>query len=175
MILGLNVQPACEPVSFKFGGKHWSFPSSVEDAVKKHSMSYKAPGYYYKVDSTQMESILGYHFKPGDFSNEYQPKEVLFSRVLHSYVFQFPDGPNVYDSLQSDLEMTYKKKFIVTKGIKDSEFAKEKEFEFNFLTVNPCLTIGIKRSKPEQRKKTITVRFMYNLPLGKMGIQMENY
>jgi len=175
MIFGFQVQPPCEAVTITFGGKKWSFPSSVEEAVRKHNLSYKAPGYYYKVDTTQMKLILGYHFNPGDFSNEYQAKEVLFSRELHSYIFQFPDRPNLYDSLQSDLENTYEKKFILTKGIKDSEYAAEKEFEFKFLTVNSCLTIGIKRSRPEKKEKTITVRFMYNLPLGKMGIQMENY
>jgi len=165
----------CEITSFDFIGQKWEFPSTVSDAVKTHHLNYKPPGYYYKIDSKGMEVLLDYHFEGGDFYNENQPKETLYPRNLHSYVFRFNEKSGLYDSLKNNLEQTYKSKFILTKGLKDSEYATEKEFEYNFLTVSPCLTIGIKRSSSEKSEKIITVRFMYDLPLGKMGIHMGNY
>jgi hypothetical protein len=75
------------------------------------------------------------------------------------------------------LEQVYKSKFILTKGMKEGPTIQEREkpFEYNFLTVSPCLTVGIKRSSPEKKEKIVTVRFMYDLPLGWMGVVMGSY
>ena len=165
----------CETTSFDFIGQKWEFPSTVSEAVKKHHLNYRPPGYYYKIYSSNEEVILGYHYEPLDFDDEYQPKEVLFPRRLHSYIFRFPDKVGTYDSLVTDLEKKYKRKFVTTKGVKDAEYAIVKNFEYNFLTISPCLIVGIKRSLPEKREKIITVRFMHDLPLGKMGVYMGSY
>jgi hypothetical protein len=69
------------------------FPSTAVEAVKRHKLAYKPPGYYYQIDKNNMEVILDYHNEPLDFDNEYQPKEVLFPRKLHSYIFRFPEKP----------------------------------------------------------------------------------
>lgn len=172
-----HMKPACDPMSFHFAGNKWVFPSTVESAVQTHQLDYKPPGYYYKKHPPGMEVILSYHFMPGDFFNEYQPKEVLFPRMLNSYVFQFNERPGLYDSLQTNIEQTFNRKFVLTRGMKDGKTLEEHEkpFEYNFLTVNSCLTIGIKRSEPRKQRKTVTVRFMYNLPLGRMGVLMGSY
>jgi hypothetical protein len=123
-----------------------------------------------------MEVILDYHYMPLDFYNESQPKEKLFPRPLHSYVFQFNGAKGIYDSLRQDLEHAYKKKFVLTKGIKDSKYAVVKEFEWDFLTISPEVTVGIKtRYSPDGHYEVLTVRFMYDLPLGQMGLEMGNY
>ena len=171
-------QANCDNSSFDLAGRKWFFPSTVKEAFETHKLSYKPPGYYYKTDSLGMELILSYHFIPLDFDDEYQPKEVLFPRKLHSYIFRFPDKPGLYDSLKTSLENTYRTRFILTKGLKDKDPTLNEEdrpFEFNFLTVNPCLTIGIKRSLPMKKEKIVTVRFMFDLPLAEMGLVMGSY
>ncbi|WP_234645913.1 hypothetical protein [Dyadobacter sp. CY356] len=171
-------QETCESVSFTFSNTTWSLPSSVKEAVEKHRLKYKPPGFYYDLQQDSMEVIVDYHFETGDFDNEYQPKEILFPRVLHSYIFRFPEHPGVYDSLITTIEQTFNKKFILTKGLKVGRtlLESEKPFEYYFLTVSPCLTIGI-ASSPARKKKDrkVVVRFMYDLPLGRMGVIMGNY
>lgn len=164
-----------DPVLINFAGQQWAFPSTVREAVEKHGLLYKPPGYYYKIYASGMEVILSYHYRPLDFSDENQPKETLFPRSLYAYSFRFKGSSKVYDSLYVNLENTYNKKFVLTKGIKDSEYAVVKEFEWNFLTIRPDLTVGIKSVGDDQLNKVVTVKFMYDLPLGKMGIQMGNY
>ncbi|MCF2442391.1 hypothetical protein L0657_00385 [Dyadobacter sp. CY345] len=176
LIIGTGFQISePNPTNFSFAGQQWYFPSTVQEAVKKHKLNYKPPGYYYQKKTDDLEVVLDFHYKPGDFYNEYQPKEILFPRKLHSYIFIFEERAGVYDSLRLNLEKTFNNKFHLVKGIKDAPLAIEKEFEFDFLTVSPNLTIGIKRSPPGRVKKTITLRFMYNLPINKMGVYMGSY
>ena len=172
-----------DPASVNFGGEDWDFPSTVQEAVNTHHLSYKPPGYYYKIYPTGMEVILDYYAIGPDVSNEYQPKEALFLKTLHSYVFRFKNKAGVYDSLRQNLELTYGKKFVLTNGIKDSKYAMKKEFAYDFLVVSPALTIGIKKTRSyegatrpnEEGVEMVTVRFMYDLTVGKMGIHMGNY
>jgi len=172
-------KPVCEPYSFYFANKEWLFPSTVEEAVKKHSLNYKPPGYYYRVYPPGEEVILSYHSQANDFDNEYQPKETLYYRELDSYVFRYNEEPGLYDSLKVSLEHTYKNKFVLTQGMKDFgifDFPLEKNFEYNFLTVNPCLTIGIIASPATKKtNRKVIVRFMYNLSVGQMGTALGNY
>ncbi|NIJ51661.1 hypothetical protein [Dyadobacter arcticus] len=167
----------CKLVEFSFAKKDWAFRSNVEGRFKKHELQYKPPGYYYKIDENNVEVILGYHSEDWDFDDEYQPKEVLFPRILHSYIFQIPEKNETYDSLKNVLEKSFKKKFIFTKGLKEGDTLLESErpFEFNFLEINSCLTVGIKRSHAENRGEVVTVRFMYGLSLGYMGTIMGSY
>jgi hypothetical protein len=177
-VSGKSQTLGCDPVKFEFNRIEWSFPSNAKTAFNKHKLSYKPPGYYYSEDSNQVVAILDYHYQPLDFDNEYQPKEVLFPRHLHSYIFQIPERETTYDSLQTALEQLFNKKFVLTKGLKEySSTLREEErpFEFNFLTVDSCFTVGIKRSLSSDRKKIVTVRFMYGLSLGYMGIVMGGY
>jgi len=163
------------PMNFNFAGQQWSFPITIKEAVKKHKLDYKPPGYYYQKKTEDLEVVLDYHYHSGDFYKEYQSKEILFPMQLHSYIFIFAERAGVYDSLRQNLEKSFNTKFHLVRGIKDAPLAIEKEFEFDFLTVNPNLVIGIKRSPPGRAKKTITVRFMYNLPMNKMGVYMGSY
>ena len=164
-----------EAVEFVFCEEKWVFPATVEEALNVHNLSYKPPGYYYKVNGRGVEVVLDYHYNTGDFNDEYQPKKTLYSRELHSYVFRFDERAGVYDSLKNEIEKSYKKKFVLTRGIKDSKFATEKNFEYNFLTINEGLTIGIAVSPQWQNKeRKVVVRYMYDLPLGEMGIAMGN-
>lgn len=170
--------PACEKAEFTFDNSKWHFPSTVKEVVLEHRLKYKPPGFYYDLRQDSMEVIVDYHFETGDFDNEYQPKEILFPRVLHSYIFRFPEHPGVYDSLITSIEQTYNKKFILTKGLKVGRtlLESEKLFEYYFLTVSPCLTIGIASSPVKTKKdRKVVVRFIYDLPLGRMGVIMGNY
>jgi hypothetical protein len=67
-----------EPAQFVYGNEKWKFPSTVKEAVRKHHLKYKPPGYYYKIKNREMEVILSYHYESGDFYNEYQPKKTLY-------------------------------------------------------------------------------------------------
>ena len=168
---------ACKPWSFEFSGKKLLFPSTVQQAVEQNKMDYKPPGYYYSVDSVGTETILDYHSGFFDFEFDNQAKETLYGRSLHSYVFRFKESPGLYDSLKLALETTFKKKFKLVKGTKEIMLLEnpKNSFEYNFLTVNPCLTIGIKKSLPGHANQAVTVRFMYDLSEGKMGVKMGNY
>jgi hypothetical protein len=181
ILLGVGMwtqRQACEPASFKFGDKEWFFPATIKEVVGKHKLDYKPPGYYYKIDNKGMEVILDYHFESGDFDNESQPKEVLYPRKVHSYVFRFDERPGLYDSLQHSLEQAYNKKFILTKGLMEGEAFREKKmpFEYNFLEVSPCLTIGIEKSPIRKtRERRVAIWFMYNLSKGEMGATVGNH
>jgi len=163
------------PVSIHFARQQWDFPSTVQEAFEKHGLLYKPPGYYYKIYPSGMEVMLSYHYKPLDFSNESQPKETLFPRSLYAYSFRFKGSHGVYDSLRQNLEQTYNKRFVLTKGIKDSKYAAVKEFQWDLLTISPDLTVGIKLVGRDSLNSAVAVQYMYDLPLGKMGIQMGNY
>ncbi|MCE6990831.1 hypothetical protein [Dyadobacter sp. CY323] len=167
----------CDPVSFEFLNSTWQFPSTVEKAVEKHNLDYHPPGFYYKINDLQTRLVLGLNFEGGDYYNERQPKQTLYSRTLNSYIFQFKEGPRTYDSLRFVIEKQFDKPFILVKGMKEGETLRENEkpFEYHFLTITPCLTVGIKRSKSEKREDLVTVRFMYNLSMGRMGVVMGNY
>jgi hypothetical protein len=177
IVLRLEDPSSCGPTQFRFLDETWTFPATVQQAVFDHHLNYKPPGGYFKKDASHNEIILDYHYQGGDFINEYQPKETLYSRQLHSYVFGFKEQTNTYDSLKLVLEQSFDKKFVLVQGIKDSELVapENKPFAYNLMTVSDCLTIGIKRSSPRRKEKTVTVRFMYNLPLGKIGIHMGNF
>ncbi|GLU54371.1 hypothetical protein [Dyadobacter frigoris] len=140
------------------------FPSTVGDAVKAHQLDYKPPGFYYKnLSKNNGEVILTYKYKLSDFNNEYQPKETLFPRELDSYIFRFPEKPGLQDSLKIALEKTYGKKFQLTKAASSPKAVKVQKYDFLFLSVNSCTTIGI-TSSPEMQKsdRKIVVRFLYN-------------
>lgn len=145
----------CESVSFEFNNSIWSFPSTVGQADEAHKLKYLPPGYYYLGDSATCETILAYHAEGGDFANEYQPRKTLYPRLLHSYIFRFKEGRQTYDSLMTAIEKSYGRKFVLTRGIKDNPLVRpdNKTFEYNFLTINECLTIGIKRSSPRQKHR----------------------
>jgi hypothetical protein len=165
-----------EPATISFGGEKWDFPSDIEDAVNAHELLYKPPGYYYKKYPTGMETVLDYYAAGHDFANEYQPKEILFSKKIHSYIFRFENKAGVYDSLRQNLEKTYRKKFVFTTGKKESRFTDVGEFAYDFLTVSPEVTVGIKTGySPDDHYEVVTVRFMYDLSLGRMGVEMGNY
>lgn len=168
----------CEPLKFEFNKIEWSFPLTVREAFEKHRLAYKPPGYYYKLQEHKTELILDFHYQSLDFDDEYQSKEVLFPRKLHSYIFQVAEQSGTYDSLRHVLEQAFNSKFILTKGLKDRNPTlreSERPFEFDFLTVSPCLTVGMKRSHSENKSPIVTVRFMYGLTLGYMGIIMGSY
>jgi len=168
---------ACKPLLLEFAGKKLIFPSTVQQSVEQNKMGYKPPGYYYSIDSMGTETILDYHSEFFDFESDNQPEETLYGRKLHSYVFRFKDRPGLYDSLKLSLETTFQKKFKLVNGVKKVMLLQnpKNSFEYNFLTVNSCLTIGIKKSLTGRRNQSVTVRFMYNLSEGKMGIVMGNY
>jgi hypothetical protein len=166
-----------ERISFMFGGETWSFPSTVQNAFNFNKLMYKPPGYYYRQFANGMEVTLDYFYLPLDFANEYQPKEKLFSRVIHSYVFRFKNQPFVYDSLRNNLEQTYQRRFVLTKGRKSEKwgvYEGQMDFEYDFLTVSPDLTIGIKKNGTENVQNVVTVRFMFKLPVDEMGVHMGN-
>jgi hypothetical protein len=161
-----------------FGGEKWDFPSTVEEAVSAHGLLYKPPGYYFRANPTGMKVIVMYHDLPGDFNNESQPKEKLFNRDLHSYIFRFDEKAGLFDSLKLDLEDTYKKKFVLTTSFRDKSLFTKRTIpsEHLFLTVNDNLTIGIEQSPPDRiHDRFVAVRLMYNLSLAEMGRQMGNY
>jgi hypothetical protein len=171
-LLSCDERRGCEPVTFHFANKRWAFPSTVEEAVKKHNLAYHPPGYYYQTDTNSYEVLLSYHSKWLDFSNDIQPKETLYPRDVHTYVFQFKAGPNTYDSLRNDLESRY------SKGLKPKSYVleeHERPFQFNLLEINECLTVGIKNSKSQRFGKIVTVQFIYGLSLGDIGVQMGSY
>lgn len=167
-----------EPISFEMGNIEWFFPATAGDATKMHNLDYKPPGYYYKEYPSDMEVILDYHNLNGDFDNEYQSKETLFPRKVHSYIFRFSNNLETYDSLRLNIEKKFNKKFVLTKGMKDPEIIShafnassiEKEFTWDFLTVNKDLTVCIAKGR-----KKIVVRYMYDLSPGLMGIYMGNF
>ena len=43
------------------------------------------------------------------------------------------------------------------------------------MKVDDCLTIGIRNSTSDIFGKSVTVQFMYDLSLGKIGNQMDSY
>ncbi|UTM21741.1 hypothetical protein [Dyadobacter chenhuakuii] len=159
-------------VDIKIGGTKWALPSTVGDAVKRHALNYKPPGYYYKNYPNKMEVILSVNDQPGDYFKENQPKEALFDRTLNGYIFRFPQNQINYDSLKVDIETTYKKKFKLTKGRKEATTLREDQmqFEYDFLMVDDKLTIGIHKSPT-----LVVVRYMYGMSIGKMGVKMGSY
>jgi hypothetical protein len=165
-----------KPVSFEMKNREWFFPSTAGEAVTGHQLDYKPPGYYYKEYPDGSDVIIYYHYADGDFDNASQPREVLFTRTLHSYMFRFANNPGVLDSLRRDLETTYHKKIVITKGganeknLKDVFVSNERNVEFGLLTVNDRLTIGIARGE-----KKVVVRYMYNLPLDLMKEYMRRF
>jgi hypothetical protein len=166
--------PKTKPFSFEINNREWVFPSTAGDAVTKHQLDYKPPGYYYKQYPDGSEVILYYHYADGDFDNKSQYKEVLFPRKLHSYVFRFANKPGVLDSLRQNLEAAYSQKIVLTKCREEEEILKtpsksnETNFEWGMVTVDDGLTIGI-----AQGEKKVVVRYMYHLPLEMMEQYMK--
>ncbi|MEO6288182.1 MAG: hypothetical protein ABIN80_03690 [Dyadobacter sp.] len=164
-----------KPVCFEMNNRDWFFPSTAGEAVTKHQLDYKAPGYYYKEYPDGSDLILYYHYADGDFDNQSQSKEVLFPRKLHSYMFRFANKPGVLDSLLQNLETAYHKK-IVLKCQQDDEIvqtsikSRETSFEWGLLTVHDGLTIGIAKGE-----KKVVVRYMYDLPLDMMEVYMKRF
>ena len=107
--------------------------------------------------------ILEYKYKLSDFRNEYQPKETLFPRELSSYIFSFKEKPGLQDSLKTELEKIYGKKFILTKASSSPKAVMVQNYDFLFLEVNPCITIGLTSSPVNHKSdRRIVVRFFYN-------------
>ncbi|WP_188932860.1 hypothetical protein [Dyadobacter endophyticus] len=159
----------------EFAGENWEFPSTVGKAVIDHKLDYKPPAFYYKNFNEDTEVILSPNLGFGDVDNEYQPKESLYGNTVNGYIFRFPSKQETYDSLRTLLETRYNKKFILTKGVKDIPAGitmneDQKNFAYDFLTVNNKLTIGIHKNV-----NRVVVRYMYDLSLEKMGVKMSNY
>ena len=173
----LPAETKCDTIKFYFGDQSWTLPTIVEEAYHKHKLSYKPPGYYYSVDKKATKVILDYHSEALDFDDEYQAKEVLFPRKVHSFIFQIPENTGTYDSLIHVLERSFKSSFALRKGRKEGVTLLEHErpFEYYFLNVDKCLTVGIKKSLSENHKNIVTVRFMYGLSEGRMGTIMGSY
>lgn len=141
--------------------KEIRFPATVEEAVIHYNLDYKPPGFYFKILNQQhAELILTYHYNRSDFNNEYQPKETLYPRELNSYLFRFPEKKGLQDSLKTALEKEYGKKFLRKNGIDPSKTAMVQQYDFLFLDVNPCLSIGL-TSSPAYHKhdRKVNVRF----------------
>ena len=158
-----------DPVAFNFNQETWQFPSTVGEAVKKHDVDFRPPGYYYKEDSTRTKVVLHYHSRFGDFDDDRQAKEALYGRNLHSYEFTFPYKPGLYDCLKNDLQVAFHKKFLLTKGFKYGSAKDDKRpFAYQFLTISPDLVVGIKQDHENVSPRIITVKFMYDLSLSEM-------
>jgi hypothetical protein len=140
------------------------FPSTVGEAVKLHQLDYNPPGYYYKpITYGQGEVIVTYKYKKGDFYNEHQAKETLFSRELDSYLFSFLERKGLQDSLMKDLEITYGKKFQFVKAASSPKAMMQMSYNMFFLAVDSCVTIGLTSTPDVDRTdRKIAVRFLYN-------------
>lgn len=155
------------PVTFSFANSEWHFPSTIEEAVKKHDLSFKPPGYYYRVFPDGMEAELRYHSKWWELDNDNQPKETLYGKHIHTYYFRFPDSDAVYDSLRQSLEQQFNNKFKLKKGIRKEKNIREdlRSYAIDFLAVDSSFVVGLGRYKSmaERDKKFIAVSFLYNL------------
>ncbi|NIJ51664.1 hypothetical protein [Dyadobacter arcticus] len=169
-----NWSPNCDQLRVSYANKNWIFPSTIGEAEEKHGLAFKQPAYYYTTDSTNLEVVVCFHNKSGDYDDDRQQKETLYPRDVHTYLFQFKAGQNTYDSLKLDLEKKYQKRFVLTKGLKTwNIFIEEKNrpFEQNLLIVNECLAFGISNGKSERFGKVVNVHMMYGLSLGDIGVQ----
>ncbi len=155
------------PVKFSFAGEEWFFPSTIENAVNKHDLLFKPPGYYYKIFPDGMEVELRYHSRWWELDNDRQSREALYGKSIHTYCFRFPDSDAVYDSLRRSLEQQFSSKFVLKKGNRTGENIRAdfRPYAIEFLTINSSFVIGLSRylSTSERGKKLIGVSFLYNL------------
>lgn len=167
----------CEEVAIiNFANKQWFFPSTVEDAVIKHGLDYRPPGYYFKIfQPNSMEVILYYDYKNSDFYNENQPKESLYERQLNSYIFGFYAKKGMYDSLKTMLENTYDTKFVWTKRVQNPQYPNIPKLEFDLMKINSCLSVGMKTNKDYDGKNKIVVRFMNGMTRDEMIQNMGSF
>lgn len=167
----------CSKEDITYMGWKMHFPSTVGDAVKKHNSDYNPPGFYYKkLNKKNGEVILTYDYNLSDFNNEYQPRETLFPRVLNSYIFRFPEKPGLEDSLRIALQEEYGKKFIRKSGVDSTKSSMVEDYDFLFLKIDSCFTIGLTSSPAfHKRDRRIVVRFFYNLTEKECISKMGNY
>ena len=165
-----------EVTTINFANKQWLFPSTVEDAVIKHGLDYRPPGYYFKIfQPDSMEVMLYYNCKNSDFYTENQPKESLYERKLNSYIFGFYEKKGMYDSLKTILENTYNKKFMRTKRIQNPKYPNTPKLEFDLMKINSCLSVAMKTNKDYDGKNKIVVRFMNGMTRDEMIQNMGNF
>jgi hypothetical protein len=168
----------CDKHIIHFGNEQWTFPSTIGAADKRHHLSFHSPAYYYKMCGSSHQVILGFDWKSGDFDNDRQPKEDLFSCDINTYIFQVRQTGNTYDSLIRKIESIYGKKFTLVKGTKTDHLynaEKNRPFEHCLLKVDSCLTVGIKNSRSHELGNVVTVHYMFGLSLGDVGLQVGNY
>lgn len=171
-----TINHSCTIEKTDFLGWEINFPSTVGDAVKMHKLDYKPPGFYYKnFNKNKSELIIDYIYIKSDFNNEYQPKETLFPRELNSYIFRFSERHGLRDSLKTILEKKYEKRFISKSGINPANSVNKQEWDFSFLEINSCMTVGITSSPASYSKRYVLVRFFYNVPERQRILEMRNF
>ncbi|WP_128544391.1 hypothetical protein [Larkinella soli] len=177
-----------EIIFFRFAGEKWKFPLTVEEAVKKYRLFFSPPGYYYLEDKKCGYNLsIDFHSEERDFENEFQPKEVLFARKIHTYIFQFRDSGLTMDSLITVVEHDFKRRFVLQSDT--NRFGNEPLpeplkkvlpghgiVEYRTLQANPNLTVGIRRKPAFNREdKFVEVIFFYDLPKEKIQSRMMAY
>ncbi len=63
------------PVTFSFANAEWHFPSTVGEAVEAHGLSYKPPGYYYRIYPDSMKLVLRFDALSGIGNRPFESPE----------------------------------------------------------------------------------------------------
>ena len=176
-----------KPIAVSFNGGTWLFPLTVGEAVKRYSLAYKPPGYYYAEMSNGSTVELIYIHQPGDFDNEHQAKEVLYNREVSSYVHTFSSRSGLIDSLHRALEAQFKKKMVMhidtqRFGLKTMSTSLKNSLPnggavpYELMRIDSSLTIGL-RYKPNlsKDKQAIEVYLFYNLLQDKIKTRMISF
>lgn len=90
-------------MKIEFDGETITFPTTVEEAVRRHQLSFSAPGYYYRQDDSK-EMVINIPYQASDYRDEHQAKEVLYDRNVVSYVFKYKGDRVPFESLQRQVE-----------------------------------------------------------------------
>ncbi|GAB4008424.1 hypothetical protein GCM10028808_14490 [Spirosoma migulaei] len=176
-----------KPIAVNFNGGTWVFPLTVGDAVKRYSLAYKPPGYYYTEMDNGSTVDLGYSYQPGDFFNEHQAKEVLYNREVNTYTHTFPFRSGLIDSLHRVLEVQFKRKMVMcvdtqrfglnrmSESLRRS-LPNEGTVPYELMRVDSLLTIGL-RHKPNltKYKQAIEVCLFYNQLQAKIKARMIGF
>ena len=176
--ISCNQAPDCKKQIMEFGGEEWVFPSTMREVTEKHDLEFNSPAYYHKMLSDSIQVIVHFESEGGDFDNDLQQKEDLYSRDANVYIFQVKKSKDTYDSLKHSIESFYGKRFYMVEDTlmdHSSYPAKKRAFKHNLLKVDSCLTVGIKNSHSNELGQIVTVHYMYGFTMSNIGIEAGNY
>ncbi|MFD2569001.1 hypothetical protein ACFSUS_00040 [Spirosoma soli] len=172
LVLFISSCSSSKTISVDFAKTQWIFPLTVGEAVEKYKLLYKPPGLYYARGVDGNTVTLEYSYETDDFANEYQSKDVLYSRLVRSYVHSYVWRAGLQDSLHNALQSKFNKRMSVistepllfTKYNLPDSLRVGRSITYELLKVNSQLTIGL-REKPvlsEQAGRNVEVFLMYN-------------